>query len=460
MSFRLKNSLIVLSFLLLSGCDSMFLSSPAEFKVNERTKLLHKDAGKAIQSNLATNFGTPVNMVAWERFPINFGDGIKGEVKSAGETTNSFTVALNNETGSLPENSVLQWLTGAFANKEVPVESYSSKSGKLVLGKKLQENPKAGDKFVINGGAVLKQGRKLYMTHCLHCHGVSGDGNGPTARYLNPKPRDYRNGIFKFTSTLSTEKVAHSDLQRIIKQGIPGTYMPSFMLLKDDELESIISYVQWLATRGELENKMDAELEADYSTAAVKNRQKEGESREDINKELNSFLEGDFKETSDGLATDLTEAWNRGNSEQSQIVPKIARIPDSPESRLKGRELYLSDKAKCATCHGPKGIGNGPETKLFRKIPGSNKDYDQPGLYDTWNNQIKPRDLSRGIYRGGRRPIDLFSRVYAGIKGTPMPAFAGTLSDEDIWHLTNYVMSVPFEGKSSQEKKTKAVTKK
>ena len=26
----------------------------------------------------------------------------------------------------------------------------------------------------------------LYRRHCAHCHGVSGDGHGPTAQFLNP----------------------------------------------------------------------------------------------------------------------------------------------------------------------------------------------------------------------------------------------------------------------------------
>src|SRR5690606_32397769 len=41
----------------------------------------------------------------------------------------------------------------------------------------------------------------LYRKHCVHCHGISGDGRGPTALFLNPYPRDYRQGVYKFKST-------------------------------------------------------------------------------------------------------------------------------------------------------------------------------------------------------------------------------------------------------------------
>ena len=30
---------------------------------------------------------------------------------------------------------------------------------------------------------------RLYREHCAHCHGISGDGVGPTAVFLNPYPR-------------------------------------------------------------------------------------------------------------------------------------------------------------------------------------------------------------------------------------------------------------------------------
>jgi hypothetical protein len=63
-----------------------------------------------------------------------------------------------------------------------------------------------------------------------------------------------------------------------------------------------------------------------------------------------------------------------------------------------------------------------------------------------------PRNLREGSYRGGRRPLDIFWRVSAGIAGTPMPAGGpategaqGTLTQEEIWQIVDYVHSLPFE---------------
>ena len=58
---------------------------------------------------------------------------------------------------------------------------------------------------------------------------------------------------------------------------------------------------------------------------------------------------------------------------------------------------------------------------------------------------IPPRNLRQGLYRGGRRPLDIYYRIHAGINGAPMPAAAGTVAPEDIWHIVNYVRSLPYD---------------
>ena len=35
----------------------------------------------------------------------------------------------------------------------------------------------------------LVMGKRLYANYCAACHGDKGDGNGPAAKYLYPKPR-------------------------------------------------------------------------------------------------------------------------------------------------------------------------------------------------------------------------------------------------------------------------------
>jgi hypothetical protein len=69
-----------------------------------------------------------------------------------------------------------------------------------------------------------------------------------------------------------------------------------------------------------------------------------------------------------------------------------------------------------------------------------------------------PRNLRKGVYRGGRRRLDLYCRVHAGISGTPMPGVGasapggqGTLSDEEIWSIVDYILNLPYEPASNPQ---------
>ena len=70
---------------------------------------------------------------------------------------------------------------------------------------------------------------------------------------MNPYPRDYRQGAFKFKSTARADKPTTDDLRRILRDGIAGTAMPSFLLLPDDEIDALIEYVKYLSYRGQTE---------------------------------------------------------------------------------------------------------------------------------------------------------------------------------------------------------------
>lgn len=93
----------------------------------------------------------------------------------------------------------------------------------------------------------------LYRRHCSHCHGVTGDGRGPTASFLSPYPRDFRLGKFKFKSSPTGTPPTKADLKLLLQNGVPGTSMPSFRLLKDEELDALVDYVIYLSMRGMLE---------------------------------------------------------------------------------------------------------------------------------------------------------------------------------------------------------------
>ena len=450
-----KFSLVALATVLASsGCSDY----DSAFVYSERTTSLMPQAQEGFQEGspetpgvpgvkqlLDDRFGNPQSLKAWLKLPVDFG-GTSVTVSEAGAIENGYMVVLAVEEGkTLPEQAkMLEVVSGMASGEAISVTSWNPESGEAVFASAPAKELSSGDVCVIDGGQVLKSGRVLYMRHCSHCHGTSGDGQGPTAQYLNPRPRDYRHGVFKFTSTNDMSKVSRDDLKRILQYGIPGTYMPSFLLLTDDELHAIVEYVRFLSLRGEYERKLVNEVAGDYSQAAVQNRVTGGESLDQIVTELKSFLAEDVAETAVSLGDELAEQWSASDLEESAVLPQVPRIADSPESRRRGRELYLSKTLNCADCHGVDGAGNGPQTIAFEKNPVTNEMYNEPGLHDVWDNLNQPRNLHTGIYRGGRRPIDLFCRIHAGIKGSRMPSFKNT-PHEDIWHLVNYILSIPFE---------------
>lgn len=62
--------------------------------------------------------------------------------------------------------------------------------------------PKPAQVQSADNGAVLKKGQELFATlGCAGCHGDTGNGDGPAAQHLMPRPRDLSLGLFKYGST-------------------------------------------------------------------------------------------------------------------------------------------------------------------------------------------------------------------------------------------------------------------
>jgi mono/diheme cytochrome c family protein len=48
------------------------------------------------------------------------------------------------------------------------------------------------------------------------------------------------------------------------------------------------------------------------------------------------------------------------------------------------------------------------------------------------------------VYRGGRRPIDLYWRIHVGVPGSNMPANYPALNSEQIWDVVNFLQVLPY----------------
>ena len=91
----------------------------------------------------------------------------------------------------------------------------------------------------------------------------------------------------------------------------------------------------------------------------------------------------------------------------------------------KGKKVY---EAKCLTCHGKEGRGDGPTAQGLGKKP---RNFTEPDFLKTRTDA----DLKKTILEG--RP--------------PMPAFKGTLKDKDIDEVIPFVKSLAVNGHASMK---------
>ncbi len=162
--------------------------------------------------------------------------------------------------------------------------------------------------------SAIAPGKLVYDQHCAACHGAQGDGNGPAAVWLFPKPRNFSGGLFKIQSTPAGSLPSDDDLFRTITRGMPGSSMPSFNYLTEKQRRDAVKYVKYL-------------------TATV----------------------------------DPATSKRENHFEKTPAQPPPVMPPEPPatiEALTKGKEIFA--KLQCATCHGETGAGDGPSAPTLK----------------------------------------------------------------------------------------------
>jgi mono/diheme cytochrome c family protein len=143
----------------------------------------------------------------------------------------------------------------------------------------------------------VEAGKQDYRRWCVGCHGKEGNGEGENAPYLDPKPRDFTEALFRWRSTPTGTLPTDQDLYDTITRGVVDTLMPTWRPLTPQTRVDLIAYIKTFSPKWQT--------------------QKAG--------------------------TPIT------------IPPEP---PQTIDSVLHGRQLF--DQMQCWKCHGPEGRGDGP----------------------------------------------------------------------------------------------------
>lgn len=245
----------------------------------------------------------------------------------------------------------------------------------------------------------LAAGSRLYKRLCVQCHGLTGDARGPTGPFLYPYPRDVRQGIFKAVRNPAGQgKLALGDLGQLIRYGVPGTSMPAFDQLTEEDVRLLTGYTVHLSLRGEVEFRLLKALLDDGEDGGV----------DDIPAEARRLT---------------AQAWEQWRHAQEPAPVVVAA--DSEDAITRGYELFTATAgAGCLSCHEDFG-----RKDVYR--------------YDVWGGVNRVRDLTKGEFRWGADPESLTRRIRHGIPAAGMPANP-SLTDEQVRDLRAFVQALPY----------------
>jgi mono/diheme cytochrome c family protein len=229
-----------------------------------------------------------------------------------------------------------------------------------------------------------ERGHNVYQKACAACHGETGNGKGQGAAPLNPKPRDFTSGIYKFRTTALGELPTDSDLLKVVTNGIPHSQMPSFKnVLTEQERVDVVAYIKTFSSE----------------------------------------------------FADAEEA------------PEAIEIPDAPASTpayvAEGKNVFMT--LDCWTCHGPKGQGNGSAAKGLRD--GWGNPIRPMNLTSTqYKGGADAKNIYRTIHTGlNGTPMSAFGGAFGfgGDKELNTGALATAYSKAEIAALQAYMASQP-----------------
>ncbi len=241
---------------------------------------------------------------------------------------------------------------------------------------------------------TLNRGFGVYQAKCVSCHGKDGDGTGITYRSLLIKPRNLKQGLYKFGLGLNGSLPSDEDFKNILTHGLWGTAMLPWGM-NDRDLDSVIQYIKTFAP----------------------------------------------------------EVWS-GKNYSPSIRPVFTKDPYTDVyahvAIKKGARVY-HDQGQCFSCHraylsvsemkditGDKNISEGSD--VYQVKPQETSFF--TGKKSDEMLTVNPPDFKVQSIRSARTVEEIYQRISVGVAGTPMPAWQDVLTEDELWSLAYYVKSL------------------
>lgn len=240
----------------------------------------------------------------------------------------------------------------------------------------------------------MRRSEKVYFAECADCHGARGDGAGYLGEGFDVKPRDFRQGKYEFRSTLGGELPTTADMERTVRDGVPGTTMPAWgQFLGDQEIGDVARYLVVFSPRFAVawrEHRAPRSLDVPRPPPEV-----------------------------EAIGTHPT----------GELHPCLSVAGAAYTASLPCRGEQLWNSHQCRWCHGDDARGDGPTAR---------------GMTDDWHHPIRPADLTyKWSFKNGHRPEDVYRSIFGGLEGTPMRSYADAIAEgRDRWAIVAYVLSM------------------
>lgn len=229
-----------------------------------------------------------------------------------------------------------------------------------------------------SGAVAADAGANLYANWCASCHGEKGQGDGVLSKALNPPPRNFAKGKFRFISTSAGSLPSDEDLFRTISAGVLPVRMPAFAFLSESDRWALVEKVKSLTIVRDEEEEKDVNL---------------------------------FELNPPGASIAIPQPISAG----ADVLARGKRV--------------FETKAECSKCHGDTGRGDGPSAFELKADEG----------HPIMPANIR---RGPSYFKRIADASDLISVLTTGLPGTPMPSYKSSLTDQELLDLAAYTESL------------------